>query len=252
MTQNELEDFEKFETLKYGKENDLWIEDFYTLGNFGLVGGHEHTLVLNTTNKTVYKSNNLINSRYLVSNVIEKVQIHNKLFPETKYKIIGFTEIDNGESQTPQIEVVLKQTYIPNLIKAEPFEINLFMENISFRQTTPESYVNDNYLVFDLFPRNVLKDNKGNLYVVDAEFRDIKKLKEEEENNKETDRNNKISSLGEALNSVKISDLNIPMYLTKEHKKNSENIIRYRDSIDYSKIDWNKEIERQKINAIDN
>lgn len=81
MTQNEIEDFEKFETLKYGKENDLWIEDFYALGNFGLVGGHEHTLVLNTTNKTVYKSNNLINSRYLVSNLIEKVQIHNKLFP---------------------------------------------------------------------------------------------------------------------------------------------------------------------------
>jgi hypothetical protein len=58
MTQHELEDFEKVEALKYGKENDLWIEDFYALGNFGLVGGHEHTLVLNTTNKTVYKSNN--------------------------------------------------------------------------------------------------------------------------------------------------------------------------------------------------
>ena len=53
------------------------------------------------------------------------------------------------------------------------------MENIGFIQTTPESYVNDKYLVFDLFPRNVLKDNQGNLYVVDAEFRDIKKLEEE-------------------------------------------------------------------------
>jgi hypothetical protein len=29
MTQHELEDLEKFEALKYGKENDLWIEDFY-------------------------------------------------------------------------------------------------------------------------------------------------------------------------------------------------------------------------------
>ena len=249
MTQHELEDLEKFEALKYGKENDLWIEDFYALGNFGLVGGHEHTLVLNTTNKTVYKSNNLINSRYLVSNVIEKVQIHNKLFPETKYNIIGFTGIDNGESRTPHIEVVLKQTYIPNLIKAEPFDINLFMENIGFIQTTPESYVNDKYLVFDLFPRNVLKDNQGNLYVVDAEFRDIKKLEEEK---KGIYRNNKISNLEKALNSIKTSELKIPIYLTKEHKKNSENIMSYTNSIDYSKIDWNKEIERQRINAIDN
>ena len=33
---------------------------------------------------------------------------------------------------------------------------------------------------------------------------------------------------------------------------NSENIMSYTNSIDYSKIDWNKEIERQRINAIDN
>jgi hypothetical protein len=249
MKQQEIEDLEKFETLKFGKENDLWIEDFYSLGNFGLVGGHEHTLVLNTENKTVYKSNNLMNSRYLVSNVIEKVQIHNELFPETKYTIIGFTGIDNGEFRTPHIEVVLNQTYFPNLIKAEPIEINLFIENLGFRQTTPESYVNDKYLVFDLYPRNVLKNNDGNLVVVDAEFRNLKKLEEEE---KELDLKHKKIDLKKAFDLIKTSELKKPIYLTIEHSENSKNVMNYINKIDYSKIDWNKEIERQKINAIDN
>jgi len=249
MKQHELEDLEKFTTLEYAKENNLWIDDFYSLGDKSLVGGHEHTLVLSFEKKFVYKSNNLINSRYLISNVIEKVEIHSILFPETKYKIVGFTGIDNGESRTPNIEVVLKQIYFPNLTKSEPHEIKFFMENLGFRQTTPESYVNDEYLVFDLFPRNVLKDTHGNLYVVDAEFRDIKKLENEKH---EIEKENKISSLEKALNSVKISELNIPTYLTKKHKINSENVINYTNNIDYSKVDWNKEIERQKLNAVNN
>jgi hypothetical protein len=61
MKQHELEDLEKFTTLDYAKKNNLWIANFYTLGEKVLVGGHEHTLVLNFQNKIVYKSNNLIN-----------------------------------------------------------------------------------------------------------------------------------------------------------------------------------------------
>ena len=65
MIQHKLEDLEKFTTLEFAKNNNLWIDDFYSLGDKSLVGGHEHTLVLSFEKKFVYKSNNLINSRYL-------------------------------------------------------------------------------------------------------------------------------------------------------------------------------------------
>jgi len=248
MKQHELEDLEKFITLDYAKKNNLWIVDFYTLGEKNLVGGHEHTLILNFQNKIIYKSNNLINSKYLITNVLEKVKVHNILFPETNYRIVGFTGIDNGKLRTPHIEVVLKQTYIPELTKAEPPEIKLFMESLGFTQTTPESYVNEKFLVFDLFPRNVLKNRQGNLYVVDAEFRYIKNLEELEEKNIK----GITSKLEEGMNKMRASEIKEQTYLTEKHRKNSEQAIKYLNSIDYSQIDWDKEIERQKINAVDN
>jgi len=250
MKQHELEDLEKFTTLQYAKENNLWIDDFYSLGDRTLVGGHEHTLVLDCQNKTVYKSNNLINSRYLITNVLEKVDIQNKLFPETYYIIIGFTGIDNGKTRPPHIEVVLKQDYIPNLDKAEPFEIKSFMGNLGFKQTTPESYVNDSYLVFDLFPRNVLKDKEGNMYVVDAEFKYIKNL-QEVNSKRGVEKEKKISKLEEGMNTIRVYELKKPNYLTEAHRKNSEGAIKNFNRINPSKIDWNKEVERQKRNARD-
>lgn len=250
MKQHEIEDLEKHTTLEYAKENNLWINDFQSLGDKSLIGGNEHTLVLKFQNKTVYKSNNLINSRYLVTNVLEKVKIHNLLFPETRYLIIGFTGIDNDKNRTPHIEVVLEQTYIPNLTKAEPFEINLFMDNLGFKQTTPESFVNNEYLVFDLFPRNVLKDSSGNLYVIDAEFRDIKKL-QEEKIEKEIEKKEILEELEKAMKPITVFDLNNPTYLTEIHRRNSESVMKYSKRMDPSKVDWTEEVERQKINARD-
>ncbi|WOC40016.1 hypothetical protein [Polaribacter sp. HL-MS24] len=41
-------------------------------------------------------------------------------------------------------------------------------------------------------------------------------------------------------------------YLTEAHKKNSEAAMAYWESIDPSKVDWEKEVERQKKNATHN
>jgi hypothetical protein len=49
------------------------------------------------------------------------------------------------------------------------------MESLGFEQRTPESYYNGAYLVYDLYPRNVLKDTNGTIYVVDAEFLKVDK-----------------------------------------------------------------------------
>jgi hypothetical protein len=40
-----------------------------------------------------------------------------------------------------------------------------------------------------------------------------------------------------------------PHFFTQAHKINYEKALESRNELDPSKIDWNKEIERQKINA---
>lgn len=159
-------DIEKRIALDFAKENDLWVEDLYSLGQ-SLKGGIENTLALNPDTGALYKSNNLFNSRFLISNLLDQVQKYNEVFPETKYEVIGFTGIDNGIKRSPHIEVILKQAFVDNAVPATPSEINNYMKSIGFNQLTPTSYTNGKVIVSDLFPRNVLKKN-GQIYVVDS------------------------------------------------------------------------------------
>ena len=90
-TNHQQEDVEKSFIFKYAKANNLWIEDFYSLGTPTNAGGYENTLALNETSGFLYKSNNLFNAKFLISNLLEQIRLHNELFPETSYEIVGFT-----------------------------------------------------------------------------------------------------------------------------------------------------------------
>lgn len=46
ISQDEREDLEKFFILKYAKENDLWIDDIYSLGNSTGLRGNENTIIV--------------------------------------------------------------------------------------------------------------------------------------------------------------------------------------------------------------
>lgn len=163
----EKEDSEKRIVLDFAKEHHIWIENFYDSGLPLKGGGNENTLAINLETGTLYKSNNLFNSNFLISNLLAQLDIHNSIFPEIKYELVGFTGIDYGGNKTPYVEVILKQDYIPNLIQATPKEIKVFMESIGFKQIDETTFVNENHKISDLFPRNVLKDNNGTIYVVD-------------------------------------------------------------------------------------
>ena len=45
------------------------------------------------------------------------------------------------------------------------------MSAIGFQRVANGRYSNDSIEISDLFPRNVLRDNEGDLYVVDADFK---------------------------------------------------------------------------------
>ncbi|MEC3966789.1 hypothetical protein [Flagellimonas halotolerans] len=169
----EEKDLEKWAALDFARQNKLWIDDFYYLGKIPMRGGYENTLVLNEETGIIFKSNNLANSEYLISNLFKGIAIHNLLFPANNYEFVGFTGLDNGPTRTPYVEPVFKQKYVAEATKAEPSEIKTYMESLGFEQRTPESYYNGQYLVSDLHPRNVLKDSEGNFHVVDAMCRTL-------------------------------------------------------------------------------
>lgn len=130
-------------------------------------GGNENTLAIDPNTGIIYKSNNLYNSKFLISNLLNSITIHNKLFPETRYEVVGFTGIDPVPNRTPHIEVIIKQEYVPNAIQASPSEIQIFMVNIGFAEINEITYTNGKYIVSDLHPRNVLRDENGFIHVID-------------------------------------------------------------------------------------
>jgi hypothetical protein len=162
----DLEDSEKRYALSYAKENGLWIDDIYSLGQPLRGGGNEHTLAYNPESDRVFKSNNLFNSNQSVAQLLDQVAAHNEIFPETAYTIEGFTGIENN-NRAPHIEVVLSQDYIDDTDQASAEEIKAYMESLGFEEITPTSFTNGEYTVSDLHPRNVLKDADGTIYVID-------------------------------------------------------------------------------------
>jgi len=146
------EDTEKRITLDFARQHQLWIDDFYSLGLPLQGGGIENTLAINLETGVLYKSNNLFNSNFLISNLLEQIKIHHLILPDAKYELVGFTGIDYGIKRIPYIEVVLKQAYIPNLVQATPKEIAIYMKSIGFHKIDETTFVNENFKFQIYFP----------------------------------------------------------------------------------------------------
>lgn len=164
---------EKVLALRYAKENGIWITDFYSFG-LHMEGGNENTLAYNYAEGMVYKSNNLSNYEYSILKMLEGIKGHNEIFDCDKYEFVGFTGIENSNGSV-YVEPVFKQKYMHESKQASQPEIDAFMQGLGFSKTGDHSYENEKYAVSDLRPRNVLKDENGNICVID----DIVKMKEQ-------------------------------------------------------------------------
>ena len=154
----------------YAKEKGMWIlmDEVFDLGLPG-ASGNENDIY--TREDTVFKVNNLLNSGSIV-NLLEKVILHNSIFPDTFYYFIGFAGYD-GRSVMP----VLQQDLVKDAQPATPIEIETYMAAIGFTKKNNEGrFANNMYEVWDLVPRNVLKDKDGDIYVVDAEIKAVQNL----------------------------------------------------------------------------
>ena len=101
--------------------------------------------------------------------LLEKVMMHNMLFPDTAYRFHGFAGFD-GRTVQP----VLCQVRVANAVPATQIMIDTYMAALGFvKQNDKGRYSNGNYLVWDVIPRNVLVDSEGDIFVIDAEIKHI-------------------------------------------------------------------------------
>ena len=149
---------------QYAKEHGIWIpmDNVFDLGTPGPSGNENDTYV---AKDTIYKVNNLLNSGGICK-LLDKILLHNLIFPNTAYKIHGFTGYD-GRTIMP----VLEQERICESQPATQIMIDTYMAALGFeRDGETGRFKNESFRVWDVAPRNVLVDKDGDMYVIDAEI----------------------------------------------------------------------------------
>lgn len=161
-----LNELEKRCAERWAKENNCWItfDNVFNLGIPGPSGSESDTYI--TKEGYVYKVNNLLHSSDSIVLMLVKTILYNNLFPDTAYTFVGFTGFD-GRSVYP----VIKQDYISSGQPATPNEIDCYMAACGFAKICDGRYSNDKYELWDVYPKNVLKDESGDIFIIDLEIK---------------------------------------------------------------------------------
>ena len=149
---------------QFAKSAGIWIpmDDIFDLGSPGPSGNENDTYV---SKDTIYKVNNLLNSGGICK-LLDKILLHNLIFPNTAYRLHGFTGYD-GRTIMP----VLEQERICEAQPATQIMIDTYMSALGFEKEGESGrFSNGDFVVWDVVPRNVLVDKDGDMYVVDAEI----------------------------------------------------------------------------------
>ena len=149
----------------FAKSQGFWIPmpKVFDLGVPGPCGHENDTYV---AEKVIYKVNNLLNSGS-IAGLLDKLLMHNTIFPDTAYSFYGFAGFD-GRTVQP----VIIQPRVAEARPATQIMIDTYMAALGFEKTAEEGrFTNGMYDVWDLVPRNVLTDSEGDIFVVDAEIK---------------------------------------------------------------------------------
>ncbi|MRJ10731.1 hypothetical protein EDL98_06490 [Ornithobacterium rhinotracheale] len=148
---------------QYAKEEGIWIEDFQTRYGEYLDHGAENIVYWDEKNPSVVTK---VNDFYLHETPLEffdRLSIHNALFPEAAYTVLGFTRNPLRENV---FSVIIEQPFIIGDYGMPYEEVKEHMEKLGFTDEG-KTYVNGSYIVEDLHPGNILKTPKGNIVVID-------------------------------------------------------------------------------------
>lgn len=98
---------------------------------------------------------------------LDRIAIHNALFPETNLEVVGFGTNKNGE-----FAIIVHQQTIPAL-PTEQDKINAYIESLGFKliDDTNHTFVNQELYLSDLHSDNVLSNDDEKYYIIDGDFR---------------------------------------------------------------------------------
>ncbi len=92
----------------------------------------------------------------------ESVRIHNYLFVDTAYTLLGLMEVD------VLLHAVLSQKAVSSTIGASRVEVMSYMARFGFRHAGNDHYESESLLIQDLHEENVLVGADGLLYFIDT------------------------------------------------------------------------------------
>ena len=148
---------------EWAVNNSLWIDDISQLGTYS-DRGSENEVYVNNETQTVYKLNDF---RYSDDNLMpffERIRIHNTLFEDCPYEMIGMAENQSGKPCA-----VLTQPYILAEREASEDEISEELLRLGFHPEMEGEYFSNGYFdIFDASPNNVLMGIDGHLYFIDT------------------------------------------------------------------------------------
>ena len=98
---------------------------------------------------------------------LDRITLHNTLFPSTKMTVIGFGATSSGEFQ-----ILVQQQFIHGSLVPEA-EIKEYVESLGFKLINPKNctYATPYLYLSDMHDENVIKTPKGNILVVDCDIR---------------------------------------------------------------------------------
>lgn len=98
---------------------------------------------------------------------LDRITLHNALFPETWLTVLGFGKTTDGDFQ-----VIVQQPFIHGSALSEN-EIRDYAESIGFKLINPRNwtYANSDIYLSDLHDENIIKSPQGNIFVIDCDVR---------------------------------------------------------------------------------
>ena len=146
--------------IQYAKQEGIWVDDYRSIfGDFLDKGGES---IVYYDGDIVTKINDFSFHDEPIQ-FFDRITIHNLLFPESPYKVIGFTFREDTDS----FSVIVQQPFINRKRKATKQEIDNYMRNLGYTSIGGNGYINENYIVEDLHSGNVFFSPQGKLVFID-------------------------------------------------------------------------------------
>lgn len=153
------------EALKqYAKKKDIWIADVEKEFGKSHTEGQEALVWFNESDKTVTKA--VVPYVQTPQEYLDRIAIHNSLFPETNIKVEGYSETKDGD-----IQFIINQPLVIFDRGATIEEVKELMSNMGYKHMEDNDFYNNDTLIEDLHKGNAVVTNNGKIAIIDPIIR---------------------------------------------------------------------------------